>query len=91
MDGSPAITNLSVTKKAWKNLTVSDENCVLAFDTLLICSDYRCKHNLHIILKFESLLANYSLSVQYLISKHDLCKLMGSTFQFIHEYITKPS
>jgi len=57
-----------VTKKAWKNLTLSDENCVLAFDILLICSDYRSKNNLHIILKFESLLANYSLTVQYLIS-----------------------
>jgi len=77
MDGSPAITNLSVTNKAWKNLTLSDENCVLAFDIFLICSDYRSKHNLHIILKFESLLANYNLSVQYLISKHDWCKLMG--------------
>jgi len=77
MDGSPIITYLSVTKNARKNLTLSDENCVLAFDILLICSDYRSKHNLHIILKFESLLANYSLSVQYLISKQDWCKLMG--------------
>jgi len=71
MDGSPAITHQSVTKKAWKNLTESDETCLLAFDILLICSDYRSKHNLHIILKFGSLLATYSLSVQYLISKHD--------------------
>jgi len=53
MDGRPAITHLTVTKKALKNLTLSDENCVLAFDILLICSDYRSKHNLHIILKFE--------------------------------------
>jgi len=72
MDGSPAITHLSVTK----NLTLSDENCVLAFDILLICSYYRSKHNLHIILKFGGLLANYSLSVQYLISKHDSRKVM---------------
>jgi len=71
MDGSPAITNLSVTKKAWKNLTKSDENCVLAFDIFLICSEYRSKHNLHMILKFGSLLSTYSLSVQCLISKHD--------------------
>jgi len=71
MDGSRAITHLSVTKMAWKNLSKSDENCVLAFDIILICSDYRSKHNLHIILKFGSLLATYSLSVQYLISKHD--------------------
>ena len=78
MEGSPAITQLTVTKKAWKNLTLSDENCVLAFDILLICSDHRSKHNLHIILKFESLLANYSLSVQYLISKHDWCKVIHS-------------
>jgi len=78
MEGSPPITHLTVTKKAWKNLTLSDENCVLAFDIILICSDYRSKHNLHIILKFESLLANYSLSVQYLISKHDWCKVIHS-------------
>ena len=78
MEGSPAIKHLTVTKKAWKNLTLSDDNCVLAFDILLICSDYRSKHNLHIILKFESLLANYSLSVQYLISKHDWCKVIHS-------------
>jgi len=71
MDGTPAITHLSLTKKAWKNLSQSDENCVLAFDILLICSDYRSKHNLHIILKFGNLLATYNLSVQYLISKHD--------------------
>ena len=71
MDGSPAITNLSVTKKAWKNLIPSDENCELAFDIHLICSDYRSKHNLHIILKFRCLLATYSLSVQYLFWKHD--------------------
>ena len=71
MDGSPAITHLSVTKKAWKNPIQSDENCVLVFDIFLICSDYRSYHNLHTILKFGSLLANYSLSVQYLISKHD--------------------
>jgi len=58
MDGSPAITDLTVTKKAWKNLTLSDENCVLAFDILIICSDCRSKHNLHKILKFECLLAN---------------------------------
>ena len=50
MDGSPAITHQSVTKKAWKNLTKSDENCLLAFDIILICSNYRSKHNLHIIL-----------------------------------------
>jgi len=71
MDGIPAITPQAVRKKAWKNLTQSDENCVLWFDILLICSDYRSKHNLHIILKFGSLLATYSLSVQYLISKND--------------------
>jgi len=71
MDGSPAITHECVTKKAWKNLTQNDENCVLVFDILLISSDYRSKHNLHIILKFGSLLATYSLSVQYLFSKHD--------------------
>jgi len=76
MDGSPAITHLTETKKALKNLTLSDENCVLAFDILLVCSDYRSKHNLHIILKFE-FAREYSLSVQYLISKHDWCKLMG--------------
>jgi len=57
MDGSPAITHISVTKEEWKNLTLSDENCVLAFDILLICSDYRSNHNLHIILKFGCLLA----------------------------------
>ena len=72
MDKSPAITHLSVTKKAWKNLTQSDENCVLAFDILLICSDYRSKHSLQIILKLGSLLGTYRLSVQYLISKYDL-------------------
>jgi len=71
MDGSPAITHLCVAKKAWKNLTQSDENCVLVFDILLISSDYRSKHNLHIILKFGGLLATYSLSVQYLFSKRD--------------------
>jgi len=70
MDGSLAITHLSVTKKAWKNLTQSDENCVLSL-TPLIRSDYSSKHNLHIILEFGSFLATYSLSVQYLISKHD--------------------
>jgi len=58
MVGSPAITHLTVMKKAWKNLTLSEEYCVLAFEILLICSDYRSKHNMHIILKFESLLAN---------------------------------
>ena len=67
MDGNPAITPQSVTKKAWKNLTLSDENCVLAFDIFLICSDY----NLHIIQKLGSFVATYSLSVQYLISQHD--------------------
>jgi len=71
MDGSPAITHLSVTKKAWKNLTHNDQNCVLVFDILLICSDHKSKHNLHIILKFGSLLATNSLSVQYFFSKHD--------------------
>jgi len=71
MDGSPAITHLSVTNKAWKNLTQIDENCVLAFDILLICSDYRSRHNLHLILKFGGLLATYSLSVRYLFSNHD--------------------
>jgi len=71
MDGSPAITHLSVTKKTWKNLAQSDENCVLAFDILLMCSDCRTKHNLHIILKFGALLATYSLSVWYLFSNHD--------------------
>jgi len=70
-DGSRAITHLYATKKAWKNLTQSDEKCILAFDILLICSDYRSKHNLHIILKFGYLHATYSLSVQYLSSKHD--------------------
>jgi len=64
-------------EEGMEKLTLSNENSVLAFDILLICSDYMSKHNLHIILKFESLLANYSLSVQYLISKHDWCKLMG--------------
>jgi len=49
------------------------ENCVFPFDILLICSDYRSKHNLHIILKFTCLQATYSLSVQYLSSKHDSC------------------
>jgi len=63
--------HLSVTKKACKILSQSDENCVLVFDILLICSDYRSKHNLHIILKFGSLLATYSLSVQYLFPKRD--------------------
>jgi len=58
-------------EEAWKNLTQSDENCVLLFDIILISSDYRSKHNFHIILKFGSLLATYSLSVQYLFSKHD--------------------
>ena len=48
-----------------------DENCLLAFDIILISSDYRSKHNMHIIMKFGFLLATYSLSVQYLISKHD--------------------
>jgi len=48
-----------------------DENCILAFDILLICSDHRCKRNLHIILKFGCLHATYILSVQYLSSKHD--------------------
>jgi len=47
-----------------------DENCLLAFDILLICSDNRSKHNLHIILKFGGLLATYSLSVRYLFSKN---------------------
>jgi len=45
----------------------SDENGVLAFDILVICS----KPNLLIILKFGCLHATYSLSVQYLSSKHD--------------------
>jgi len=73
MDVSPSITHLSVTKKAWKNLTQSDDNCVLAFDILLICSDYRSKHNLQIIFNFRSLLATYSLSVQYMVQKHVSC------------------
>jgi len=71
MDGSPAITHLSVAKETWKNFTQSDENFVLAFDILIICSDYRSKHNLHIILKCGCLLATYSLSVRYLFSKYD--------------------
>jgi len=70
MDGSRAITQLSVTKKAWKNITQSDENGVFAFDIFPICSDYMSKLNLHIILKFGSLHVTYSLSVQYLFSKH---------------------
>jgi len=53
-----------------KCLTQSDENCVLAFD-IIIRSDYKCKHNFHIILKFGYLHSTYSLSVQYLGSKHD--------------------
>jgi len=48
---SRAIPHLSATKKAWKNLTQSDENCLLAFDILLTCCDYRSKYNLHIIMK----------------------------------------
>jgi len=86
MEEIPAITHLSVTKKAWKNLTLSDEKCLLAFDILLICSDYRSKHNLNIIVKFGSLLANYSLSVQYMVSKHDLRKVMGLDI-FIHSLV----
>ena len=70
-DWSRAITHLSATKKAWKNFTQCNENCILAFDILLICSDYRCKHNFHIIMKFGCLHATYNLSVQYLSSKHD--------------------
>ena len=54
-DGSRVITHLSETKKAWKNLTQSDENCVLPFDILVICSYYRSKYKLHIILKFGCL------------------------------------
>jgi len=54
-----------------KYLTQSDENYVLAFDILYICSLYRSKHNLHIILNFGSLHSIYSPSVQYLSSKHD--------------------
>ena len=67
MDGSPAITHLSVTKKAWKKVT----KIVYWRLTHLICSDNRSKHNLHIILKLGGLLATYSLSVRYLFSKHD--------------------
>jgi len=84
--GSPAITHLTVTKKAWENLSLSNENCVFAFDILLMSSDYRSKHSLHIILKFEILLAKYSLSVQYLISKHDWCKVMG-LYISIHSWV----
>jgi len=68
-DGSRAITHPSTMKKAWKNLSQSDGNCVLALDIFLIRSDYRSKLNLHIILKFGCLHATYSLSVKYL--KHD--------------------
>jgi len=35
VDGSPAITHLPMTKKAWKNLTQIDESCILAFDIFL--------------------------------------------------------
>ena len=55
----------------------SDENSVLAIDILLISSDYRPKRNLLIILKFGNLHATYSLSVQYLSSKHDSRYVMG--------------
>ena len=70
-DWNRAITQLSVTKKVWKNYTQSDDNCLLAFDILIICSDCRSKLNLYIILKFGCLHATYSLSVQYMSSKHD--------------------
>jgi len=39
IDGSRVITHLSATSKTWNNFKQSDENCVLAFDILLICSD----------------------------------------------------
>jgi len=54
-----------------KCLTQSDENCVFAFDILLICFDYRSKHNLRITMKFRCLQSTYSLTVQYLSSEHD--------------------
>jgi len=53
-----------------KCFTESDENCVLSFNILFIYSDYRSKNILHIILKFGCFHATYSLSVQYLSSKH---------------------
>ena len=42
-DGSRVIMHQSATKEAWKNLKQCDENCVLAFDILLIGCDYRSK------------------------------------------------
>jgi len=53
-----------------KCLTQSNENYVMVVDILLIWYDYRTKHNLHIVLKFGCLHVTYSLSVQYLSSKH---------------------
>jgi len=53
-----------------KYLTQSDEICVLAFDILISCSDYRSKQKLHKILKFGCLHSTHSLSVQYLNSSH---------------------
>jgi len=57
-------------RRRHRKILQSDEYCLLAFDIFLICSDYRSKHNLHIILKFGCLHATYSLSVQYMNSKH---------------------
>ena len=54
-----------------KYLTQSDENYVLAFDILHICSEYGSKNNSHKILKFMYLHSTYSLSVHYMCSKHD--------------------
>jgi len=58
-------------------LTQSDENFVYPFDILLFLSDYRSKHDMHIVLKFGCLHSTYSLSVQYLSSKHDLRLVKG--------------
>jgi len=54
-----------------KCLTLIDENCVYPFDILLIWSDYMSKHTLHIVLKFRCLHTTYSLSVEYVSSKHN--------------------
>jgi len=57
---------------------------------LLICSDYRSKYNLLIVVKFGCLYATYSLSVQYLCSKHDSLYVMGLDI-YVHSLVYNPA
>jgi len=67
-------------------------NFLLAYDTLLNCSEYGSTLTLHKILKFVYLHSTNSLSVQYINSKHESRLVMNYDLQAIYsKYRTETS